>query len=142
MTGKAYQSCLIPYRIEIFALRSQKPPVSYARIAEILREKHGLIIQRAAIGKFVKVKAKGRKIYFFKREQKVKRSLPPSASVSKAEPQKPKFEWNFIPSKHCKTILKANICLPRRMDSHLGLFGTFSAAQQNGPGYRVFLRTS
>ena len=40
MTGKPYQSCLIPYRLEIFVLRSQKPPVSYARIAEILREKH------------------------------------------------------------------------------------------------------
>ena len=98
MTGKPYQSCLIPYRLEIFVLRSQKPPVSYARIAEILREKHGLIIQRAAIGKFVKVRSKGRKVYFFKREREAKRPTPPSAPVSKTEPQKPKFEWNFKPS--------------------------------------------
>jgi hypothetical protein len=83
MTGKPYQSCLIPYQLEIIALRSEKPPISYARIVEILREKHGLIIQRAAIAKFVKVRAKGRKVYFFKREQQAKRSMPPPAALPK-----------------------------------------------------------
>ena len=38
MPGKPFQSCLIPYQVEIIALRSQEPPVSYARIAEVLRE--------------------------------------------------------------------------------------------------------
>ena len=61
MTGKPFQSSLIPYRDEIFALRRNKPPVSYARIAEILQEKYGLTIQRAGINKFVKVRAKNYK---------------------------------------------------------------------------------
>jgi hypothetical protein len=95
MTRKPYQSRLIPYQLEIISLRSQKPPVSYARIAEILREKHGLIIQRAAIGKFVKARARGRKAYFFKREWKAKQSAPQPAVVAKSELQKPKLEWNF-----------------------------------------------
>ena len=95
MPDKPFQSCLIPYQVEIVALRSQKPPVSYARIAELLREKHGLNIQRATIGKFVKVRAKGRKVYFFKRDKEVKKTTPPLVAASKAEPQKPKSEWNF-----------------------------------------------
>jgi hypothetical protein len=98
MTGKPYQSCLIPYQLEIIALRSQKPPVSYARIAEILREKHGLNIQRAAIGKFVKVRAKGRKAYFFKREREVKKATPPPTAASKVELPPAKPDWNFKPS--------------------------------------------
>jgi hypothetical protein len=95
MPGKPYQSCLIPYQVEIIALRSQKPPVSYARIAELLRKKHGLNIQRAAIGKFVKVRAKGRKVYFFKRDKEGKKTTPPPAAASKAEPQQLKPEWDF-----------------------------------------------
>jgi hypothetical protein len=82
MPGKPYQSCLIPNQGETVALRSQKPPVSYARIAELLREKHALNIQRAAIGKFVKVRAKGRKVYFFKRDKEVKKTTPPPAATS------------------------------------------------------------
>jgi hypothetical protein len=95
MPGKPFQSCLIPYQSEIVALRSQKPPVSYARIADFLRQKYGLSIQRAAIGKFVKVRAKGRKVYFFKRELTAKKPLP--AIQSKAEQQlpKPKFEFKY-----------------------------------------------
>jgi hypothetical protein len=99
MTGKPYQSCLIPCQLEIIVLRSHKPPVSYARIAEILHEKHGLIIQRAAIAKFVKVRSKGRRVYFFKRERETNRPAPPPAAVPKPESkdqQKPFF--NYTPS--------------------------------------------
>jgi hypothetical protein len=95
MTGKPYQSSFIPCQLEIIALRSQKPPVSYAQIAKILREKHGLNIQRAAIAKFVKVRAKGRKVYFFKREREVKQPAPPPAAAPKTEPQMPKFEYTY-----------------------------------------------
>jgi len=35
----------------------------YAQIAAVLREKHGLVIQRAAIFKFVKVRSRRRKVY-------------------------------------------------------------------------------
>lgn len=58
MPGKPYQSSLIPYEDEILSLRRQRPPVAFARIAELLKEKHQDSIQRAAICKFVKVCAR------------------------------------------------------------------------------------
>jgi hypothetical protein len=61
MPGKPYQSMLIPYEEEILSLRRQCPPVALARIAEILKEKYQVSIQRAAICKFVKVRARWRK---------------------------------------------------------------------------------
>jgi len=44
MPGKPHQSILIPHEQETAALRRRSPPVPYAQIAEILRQKHGLII--------------------------------------------------------------------------------------------------
>ena len=67
MSGKPYQSCLIPHEEEIIALRQQRPPMPYAQIAAVLREKHGLVIQRAAIFKFVKVRSRRRKVYGYLR---------------------------------------------------------------------------
>jgi len=61
MPGKPYQSILIPYEEEILSLRRQRPPVAFARIAELLMEKHRVPIQRAAICKFVKLRARWRK---------------------------------------------------------------------------------
>ncbi len=52
MPGKPFQSSLIPYQNEIADLRSHRPPVSYARIADLLWQRYGLRIQRAAIAKF------------------------------------------------------------------------------------------
>ena len=57
MPGKPYQSMLIPYEEEILGLRKRRPPVAYARIAELLKEKYQVSIQRAAIFKFVKVRS-------------------------------------------------------------------------------------
>jgi hypothetical protein len=74
MAGKPFQSILIPYEKEIAELRSQRPPVSYARIAQLFREKYGLTIQRAGIAKFVKLRSGGRKVYFFRRDLAAKRS--------------------------------------------------------------------
>jgi hypothetical protein len=110
MPGKPFQSILIPYQDEIVVLRSQKPPISYARIADLLRQKYGLSIKRAAIGKFVKARASGRKVYFFRREAAAKNSMPvhppvqpiqtgprPQVVGSNAEqqPPKPKFEFTY-----------------------------------------------
>src|SRR5258706_3068508 len=67
MSGKPYQSCLIPHEEEIIALRQQRPPMPYAQIAAVLQEKHGLVIQRAAIFKFVKVRSRRRKVYGYLR---------------------------------------------------------------------------
>jgi hypothetical protein len=95
MPGKPFQSILIPYQNEIVALRSQKPPVSYARIADLLRLKYGLIIQRAAIGKFVKARARGRKVYFFRREVAAKKPAPVAACKTEPQQPKPKFEFEY-----------------------------------------------
>ena len=61
MPGKPYQSILIPYEEEILSLRGERPPMAFARIAELLKEKHEVSIQRAAICKFVKLRARWRK---------------------------------------------------------------------------------
>ncbi len=58
MPGKPYRSMLIPYEEKILGLRRQRPPMAYARIAELLKEKHQVCIQRAAICKFVKLRAR------------------------------------------------------------------------------------
>ena len=66
MATKPYQSKLIPYEDEIMKLRRRRPPTTYAQIAELLRQKYALTIQRAAIWKFIKVrKGGGRKVYAF-----------------------------------------------------------------------------
>ena len=95
MPGKPFQSCLIPHQVEIAVLRSQRPPVSYARIAEILQEKHGLAIHRAAIAKFVKVRAKGRKVYFYRREAAARKPTPAVESNVAPQKSKPKFEFQY-----------------------------------------------
>jgi len=61
MPGKPYQSSLIPYEDEILSLRRQRPPMAFARIAELLKERHQVPIQRAAICKFVRRRARWRK---------------------------------------------------------------------------------
>ena len=81
MAGKPFRSVLIPYQDEIAELRSQRPPVSYARIAEVLREKYGLTVKRAAIGKFVKSRSGGRKVYFFRHELAARRSKSAGAGL-------------------------------------------------------------
>ena len=95
MRGKPFQSCLIPYQDEIAALRNQKPPVSYARIAVHLKQKHGLSIKRAAIAKFVKARSRGRKVYFFRQESASKKSVPADAAKAERQAPKPKFEFKY-----------------------------------------------
>jgi hypothetical protein len=75
MPGRPFQSSLIPYKSEIANLRREQPPVSYRRIAVILRERHGLIIQHAAIAKFVKTRSGGRKVYFFRKDIEAGKTL-------------------------------------------------------------------
>ena len=58
MSGKPYQSCLIPYENEIVSLRRKRPPVSYSRIAELLREKYQITISKAGIFLFIKRRIK------------------------------------------------------------------------------------
>ena len=95
MSGKPFQSCLVSYQDEIAILRSQKPPMSYARIADLLRQKYGLTVRRAAIGKFVKARSGGRKVYFFRREAAAKKRLSPAYPLPVPKPPKPAFEFKF-----------------------------------------------
>ena len=100
MAVKPFQSTLIPYQDEIADLRSRRPPVSYARIADLLWQKYGLRIQRAAIGKFVKARSGGRKVYFFSREVAAKKSTSVQPAAQPADPgsrppPKPKFEFKY-----------------------------------------------
>ena len=85
MPGKPFQSSLIPYRTEIFRLRSCNPPDSYARIAELLRENYGIDIKRGAIVKFVKARSGGRKVHFFRKDLAAKK-MPscPAAGCSES----------------------------------------------------------
>ena len=122
MTGKPFQSKLIPYKNEIAILRGERPPASYAaRIASVLKEKHGLSIQRAAIAKFVKVRSGGRKVYFFRKDMAPRRAMSPqpvtqvqgmvaleqSANLSpKQDRPKPVFEFTYSEKYNLKRLPK------------------------------------
>jgi len=100
MTGKPYRSSLIPYEDEIIHLRRRRPPVPYAQIAELLRQKYNLAIQPPAIFKFIKVRSRGRKVYSYQRDaaaarsKSVKPTAPPAYPGSRPPP-KPKFEFKY-----------------------------------------------
>jgi hypothetical protein len=97
MSGKPYQSILIPYEDEIRNLRRRRPPASYAHIAEILREKHQICVCRETIFKFVKVRSRGRKIYAIYRELPAKKpgKVLPAIGSKLALKEKPKFEFKY-----------------------------------------------
>ena len=56
-----YRSRLIPYENEIIALRRKRPPMPYSQIADLLREKYQITVNRQSIFKFIKVRTKGYK---------------------------------------------------------------------------------
>lgn len=98
MAVKPYQSSLIPYEQEIIALRGQRPPMPYARIAELLRQKYNLTIQRAAIFKFIKVRSRGRKVYCYRGHIPGKgraAKQPASTRATPGKAPKPTFEFKF-----------------------------------------------
>ena len=100
MTGKPYRSCLIPYEDEIIHLRRRRPPVPYAQIAELLRQKYNLAVQPPAIFKFIKVRSRRRKAYSYQRAAAAARSksVKPAAQPADAgshPPPKPRFEFKY-----------------------------------------------
>jgi len=100
MTGKPYRSSLIPYEDEIIHLRRRRPPVPYAQIAELLRQKYNLSIQPPAIFKFIKVRSRGRKVYSYQRDAAAARSKSVKPAAQPADPgsrppPKPKFEFKY-----------------------------------------------
>jgi len=54
MIEKLNQSSLAHYEAEIIALRRKRPPISYAKIAELLKEKYQVSVCREAIFYFIK----------------------------------------------------------------------------------------
>ncbi len=67
MSVKPYKSTLIPYEDEILSMRHQRPPMTYAEIAEVLRQRHQVNVCRETIFKFIKVRSRGRKVYSYGR---------------------------------------------------------------------------
>lgn len=61
MPGKPFQSKLEPFYAFIRECRTKR--WSYARIAEAITRDHGMSVSANAVFSFVKVRAKGRKLY-------------------------------------------------------------------------------
>jgi hypothetical protein len=85
--------------------------VAYARIAELLREKHQLNVRRETIFKFVKVRSRGRKMYAYKRDVSVQQPNHPLLKVSLPQPDsvpdlKPKFEFTYSERYNLKRLPK------------------------------------
>jgi hypothetical protein len=98
MTGKPHQSSLIPYEDEIINLRRRRPPMPYAQIADLLRQKYNVTIQPPAIFKFIKVRSRGRKVYMYQRDATPSKSKSVRPAAQPADPRSrpaPKPEWEF-----------------------------------------------
>jgi hypothetical protein len=82
-SSKPFQSVLIPFEEEIRQLRRRRPPVSYAGIAHILNQRHGIAVTYNAVFNFVKVRSKGKRTgYLFGPPwHGVKNSLPPQGKT-------------------------------------------------------------
>ena len=102
MPGKPHKSSLIPYEMEILALRHRRPPMPYTEIADLLRQKYNVIVQAPAIFKFMKVRSGGRKVFSYGRNIGTEKpaSIVPISKRKDPEPtaqqQRPYF--NYTPS--------------------------------------------
>ena len=102
MAGKPYQSCLIPYENEILALRRRRPPVSFARISELLRNEHQLSVCRQTVCKFLKVRVakyknvrQGPNMVQENSLQVAPRQAVKPANTNTISPDKPVFEFTY-----------------------------------------------
>ncbi len=127
MSGRPFRSCLIPYEEEIFNLRSRKPPMPYAQIADELREKHQLSVCRETIFKFVRARSRGRRAYFMMRDVAAKKSAAviraakpqtkagqqPAVTTGEGQPPKPRFEFKYS-ERYNLTRLPPEVAAARR----------------------------
>ena len=79
MPGKPFQSKLEPFLETIRQWRCQR--WSYPRIAEALHKEHGMAVAPSTIFSFVKVRAKGRKVFALP-SQEAKSSSPKLSPLS------------------------------------------------------------
>lgn len=101
MPGKPHKSSLIPYEMEILALRHRRPPMAYAEIAELLRRKYNVVVQAPAIFKFMKVRSGGRKVFSYGRNIGLEKpaSMVPIPERKAPEPTgQPRPFFNYTPS--------------------------------------------
>jgi hypothetical protein len=101
MPGKPHKSILIPYEMEILALRHRRPPMPYAEIAELLRQKYNVNVQAPAIFKFMKVRSGGRKVFSYGRNVGLEKpaSIAPISKRKDPEPTgQPRPFFNYTPS--------------------------------------------
>ena len=83
MPGKPYQSKLEPHYEFIRECRTKR--WSYARIAAALGAEHGLKVTGNSVFSFVKVRAKGRKLYTLPQRSKAGPTVSPEVSKEAAE---------------------------------------------------------
>jgi hypothetical protein len=117
MAIKPYQSSLIPFEDEIIDLRRRRPPMPYGQIAQLLRQKYSVTIQRAAIFKFIKVRSRGRKVYSYERPTASRStSVRPVSQVAdpRSDPPKPKFEFTYSERYNLKRLPKEEAAAIRK----------------------------
>ncbi len=104
MSVKPFRSNLIPYERDILEWRHLDPPMTYAEIAKQLKDKYGFTITRAAIFKFIKVRAvrarEGRKDYIYNLSDHSQRFAETRPLLKKPNPgtsakRKPVFDYQF-----------------------------------------------
>ncbi len=120
MPGRPHKSSLIPYEEEIIRLRLRRPPMPYAEIAELLRQKYNLVIQAPAIFKFIKVRSGGRKIFSYRRgvasKQPSSRAQPSErrTDADSRSSSKPKFEFTYSERYNLKRLPKEEAAAIRK----------------------------
>jgi hypothetical protein len=100
MSGKPYQSCLIPHENEIIALRRHRPPMSYAKIAELLRGKYQLHVCRETVFKFLRVRSRSHRIFRYGRNVGTEKPTPAAPSQKSTNQgtgpsPRPVFEFTY-----------------------------------------------
>ncbi len=91
----------------------------YGQIADLLRQKYNLTIQRAAIFKFIKVRSHGRKVYSYQGNSKSKNVAPDRPSKKAADSgrdssPKPKFEFTYSERYNLKRLPKEEAAAIRK----------------------------
>jgi hypothetical protein len=103
MPGKPFQSKLEPFYGFIRECRTKR--WSYARIAEALTRDHGMRVSANAVFSFVKVRAKGRKLYTLP-AQTAAGSIRPEHHATQAASEDPKplaSQFFTLPDEPSKT---------------------------------------
>jgi hypothetical protein len=106
MAGKKYESCLAPFENEILDLRRKRPPVSFPKIAEYLKEKHQISVRRQTIETFLKIRARGFKTCKYVAAIEQLNAVNPPAAESVLQTHTPPVVLNEPKPRIAKTEVK------------------------------------